>query len=129
MHPLAGGRARAYALDCLTYLGVAAATFPLSAVVRRVSDGQRPSRGLVLGVSTVPPLVAMAWAAVAESGPHRATLGKRRERLEVVTATGERVPFSRALVRNAVKILIPWQLAHVTGVGAAYGGGLTSGIR
>lgn len=47
---------------------------------------------------------------------------ERRERLEVVTATGERIPFSGALVRNAVKIFIPWQLAHVIGVGAAYGG-------
>lgn len=122
MHPLAARRARAYALDCLTFLGVAAATIPLGAVVRRVSDRQKPSRGLVLGISAIPPFVAMAWAALAESGPRRATLGKRREGLEVVTASGERIALSRALVRNAVKIFIPWQLGHVTGIGAAYGG-------
>lgn len=99
-HPLAVRRARAYALDAVGYLGVAAATVPLGMLVRTV--GGEPSRAVVLALSAIPPLVATAWAARAESSTRGATWGKRRLGLRVVAdEDSARLPFGRALVRNA----------------------------
>jgi uncharacterized RDD family membrane protein YckC len=120
MHPLLAARTKAYLRDAVTYLGVAAATVPVGLVLRHEGIGQHP--GFLLAVSAVPPLVASVIAARQESGAHRATWGKRRQGLVVTTSSGERVPFGRALVRNLVKIGIPWQLGHTVAIGAAYGG-------
>ncbi|ACQ79602.1 RDD domain containing protein [Beutenbergia cavernae DSM 12333] len=120
MHPLAIRRAKAYALDALSYLGVAAATVPLGLLVR--SRGE-PSRNAVLAMSAVPPIVATLWAAHAEAATAGATWGKRRMGLEVVDDDGGgRLSYRRALVRNVVKIAVPWQLGHTVAVGAAFGG-------
>lgn len=124
MNPLAARRARAYALDCAGYLGVAAATVPLGLVVRRLAHGN-PSRTLVLGLSALPPVIATVWAALAESGPQGATIGKRRAGLVVVPATSdgrEPITMRQAMVRSVVKILVPWQLGHMVAIGAATGG-------
>lgn len=120
-HPLAVRRARAYALDAVGYLGVAAATVPLGMLVRTV--GGEPSRAVVLALSAIPPLVATVWAARAESSTRGATWGKRRLGLRVVAdEDSARLPFGQALVRNAAKIGVPWQLGHTVAVGAAFGG-------
>lgn len=47
-----------------------------------------------------------------EASRGRGTIGKRRVRLRVGTATGGRLSWLHALVRNALKFL-PWELAHV----------------
>ncbi len=120
MHPLAGARARAYLVDCATSLGVAAAMVPFGAAAHRAGWGAH--RSFVLGVSAVPPLLATVLAARQEAGPRAGTPGKRREGLVVTTGSGAPVPLARALVREAVKIGVPWQLGHVVAVGAAYGG-------
>ncbi|MET1005641.1 MAG: RDD family protein [Propionibacteriaceae bacterium] len=120
MHPLLAARARAYVRDAGTYLGVAAATVPFGLVLRQQGFGQSP--GFLLAVSAVPPLVATLIAAGQESGVHHATWGKRRQSLVVTTMTGQPVSFGRALVRNVVKIGIPWQLGHTVAIGAAFGG-------
>ncbi|WP_309620023.1 RDD family protein [Salinibacterium sp.] len=61
--------------------------------------------------------VTVAFAAL-ESSSREASLGKRARRLRVVdSTTGLRVTFWRALVRNTLKIAVPWSIGHA----AAYG--------
>lgn len=126
MNPLAGVRARAYLVDGVLYLGVAALEVPLGLAAIRF--GWSGNHAFVYAASTVAPVVAAVLAARAESGPHRATVGKRREHLKVVpasTSPGDRdarISFSRALVRNVIKITVPWQLGHTVALGASWGG-------
>lgn len=121
MHPLAVRRTRAHLTDCAGYLGIAAAMIPVGVIVATATDlGSRPWFGHL--VSAVPPAIATVVAARAESGPHRATWGKRREGLEVLGPDGGALPLGPALARNAAKIFVPWQLGHTTAVGAAWGG-------
>ena len=120
MHSLFRARGRAYVLDCLVYLGLAASTVPLGVVFQQQGWGH--AKGLVLAVSAIPPVAATVLAGVQESGVRAATFGKRLVHLEVFTATGDRVPLGRALLRNAVKIGIPWQLGHVVAIGSTFGG-------
>lgn len=116
--PLTGRRAGAYGLDALGYLGIAAAMLPLGLVLLRVAP---PSPEQTIWISAIPPVLAAVWAARAESSPGRATWGKRRRRI-VVDRTGGRLSGPRALVRNLVKIAVPWQIGHVVAIGAASGG-------
>jgi uncharacterized RDD family membrane protein YckC len=121
MHPLAARRCRAHLTDCVGYLGVAAAMVPLGGLVSATTElGRSPLYAHL--VSVVPPAVATVLAARAESGEHRATWGKRRQGLVVGDVEGGRLTFPRALLRNTAKILVPWQLGHMTAVGAAFGG-------
>ena len=121
MHPLARRRCLAHLTDCAGCLGVAASMLPLGAVIVRTTDlASRPLFGHV--ISVVPPVIATVVAARAESGPPRATWGKRRQGLEVVGAGGGAPTPREALVRNAAKILVPWQLGHTVAIGAAWGG-------
>ncbi|MDN5791044.1 MAG: RDD family protein [Micrococcales bacterium] len=124
MHPLAGARARAYLVDCLLYLGIAACEVPVGLVGRR--RGWDRNRRYVYAASAVAPLTAALLAALAEAGPRQATRGKRREGLTVVQVSpgdaSQRVGFARSLVRNVVKIAVPWQMGHVVALGASSGG-------
>jgi len=121
MHPLARRRCLAYLTDAAGYLGIAAAMLPAGVLVAVRTDlGTRPAYGHL--ISTVPPLIATLVAARAESGPHRATRGKRRQDLVVAGPDGGALTPGAALARNAVKILVPWQLGHMTAVSAAWGG-------
>lgn len=121
MHPLARHRCLAHLTDCAGYLGIALSMFPLGAVIVRTTDlASRPWFGHV--VSVVPPVIATVVAARAESGPSRATWGKRRQGLEVVRRDGGAPTPREALVRNAAKILVPWQLGHTATISAVWGG-------
>ncbi|APX32887.1 hypothetical protein BH708_09345 [Brachybacterium sp. P6-10-X1] len=125
MHALARRRATGYLLDCTGYLGIAAAIIPLGLAVNALTD-LGSHRSYAYAVSAVHPAIATVVAARAESGPSRATWGKRRRGLQVKDLRGAAVdeapiPLPRALLRNTVKIFVPWQLGHVTAVGAAYG--------
>lgn len=124
MHRLATARARAYLIDGGLYLGIAAMEVPVGlASIRRGGD---TNRVWVYAASAVAPIVAAIWAARAESGPHQATLGKRRVGVHVVSASASggdaRLSFARGLVRNVVKIAVPWQLGHTVALGASRGG-------
>lgn len=126
--PLVARRTRAYLRDCLGYLALAAALLPIGIPLALHIESPSTARLVGLSTSAIPPVLAALWAARAESTVQGRTWGKRREGLRVVRHqgavahdAGERVPFARALVRNAVKIAIPWQLGHVVAVGAAYG--------
>jgi uncharacterized RDD family membrane protein YckC len=126
MDPLAGARARAYLFDGVLYFGIAALEVPLGLAAIRF--GLAGNRAFVYAASTVAPVVAAVLAARAESGPHQATPGKRREHLKVVpasTSPGDRdaqISITRGLVRNVVKITVPWQLGHTVALGASWGG-------
>src|SRR5690625_240461 len=119
-HSLAKRRSLAYVCDCLGYLGIAAATAPLGLLAHR--RGWGANKAFVLAASTVPPVAAMLVAARQESGPTGATLGKQHQRLQVTSREGHRLSYGRALLRNAIKIAIPWQLGHTVAVGTAFGG-------
>lgn len=120
MQPLLTRRVRAYAWDCAVYLGVAASTAPIGLVINRLGRGGE--RKVALGISALPPVAATVLAAVQEAGPRQATLGKRRDGLVVTDTGGRSLTLSRALIRNAIKIGIPWQLGHVVAIGASFGG-------
>lgn len=121
MNPLARRRALAHLTDGVLYLGIAAATVPVGVLVVTTTD-LGASRTFAHLVSTVPPLVATIVAARAESGPDRATWGKRQQGLQVLGADGGALGRREALLRNTAKIVIPWQLGHVTAISAAWGG-------
>lgn len=121
MHPLAVRRGKAYLLDCLGFVGVGAAMAPFGVVAhRRGLIGARPV--ITHLVSAALPVIATVWTARQESGATRATWGKRRLGLTVTTEDGDTLAFGTALLRNAVKILIPWQIGHTVAIGSAYGG-------
>lgn len=117
---LAGRRGRAYLYDCVVYAGVAAATVPVGALAHAAGWGG--NRAFVLAASAVPPVVATWLAARQESGPARATWGKQRHGLVVTDRGGRPIDHRRALLRNTVKIGVPWQLGHTVAIGAAFGG-------
>lgn len=51
------------------------------------------------------------YFAITEASAWQATLGKRALRIVVVGPGGTRLPFGRAIVREAVRFL-PWEMAH-----------------
>lgn len=116
-HPLAGRRIGAYLLDCIGYLGVAAAELPIGFWAFQQGWGTNPVLMAVL--SSIPPVAATAIAALGEAGERRSTWGKRRLGIRV-DFTGE-AGLGRALVRNTVKIFLPWTIGHVVAFRAANG--------
>ena len=113
-------RARGYLRDCVGYLGIAALEVPLGLTLTGSALASDP---LFLALaSSVPPVAATIIAARAESGHAKATWGKRRESLRVVSIKGHPVSFARALWRNTVKIATPCTLGHVGAFGVANGG-------
>ena len=64
------------------------------------------------------------WTARCESGSSQATPGKRKKGLAVVDArSAQPVGFGRALLRNAIKIALPWELGHTIAFFFATGAG------
>ncbi len=117
---MAGRRSKAYVCDCLSYLAIAVATVPLGLLASAAGWGQ--NQAFVLVASSVPPTAASLLAAYQESRPSGATPGKGRFGVMVTARDGTPISFGRAVVRNAVKIGIPWQVGHLVAVGAAFGG-------
>jgi uncharacterized RDD family membrane protein YckC len=110
-------------LCILVWVAVVAAvgiTLYLTGVTRSI-DGVT---GNIVGFVTLvaPITLALAWR---ESSPKQATPGKRLRRLTVqVVGTGSRVRFGRALLRNAIKLAVPWELGHTVAFTMATGGGI-----
>lgn len=118
MNPLARRRVAAHALDCVSYLGIAAATVPAGLIATRAGLGK--SRRFVVWASAIPVALATTVATAAEA--RGATWGKHRLGLTVERTEGGLLPILSALARNVVKIAIPWQLGHVIAIGASHGG-------
>lgn len=76
---------------------------------------------VVSAVVVVLPVVAgLAWA---EAGRRHASVGKRARHLRVIDArTGAGVSLGRALVRNALKVGLPWTIGHIAVIALATGG-------
>jgi uncharacterized RDD family membrane protein YckC len=64
---------------------------------------------LAIGVLTLPVTLWLAWW---EAAPRGATPGKRLLGLRVAAAGGGDVSFGRSLLRSALKVALPWELAH-----------------
>lgn len=117
MHPLLRSRSQAYVLDSLVHLAVPAALVPVGLLVRRRYN--RPGPRLLHAFSALPPVAATLIASAQES--RRGTWGHRSQGLVVRTTDGQCPGFGRALLRNTIKIGVPWQLGHVVAIGAATG--------
>jgi len=64
-------------------------------------------------VAAVPATVVLG---LLESSDREASIGKRTRHLRVVDAvTGSRVPFQRSILRNTLKIGVPWTIGHAAG--------------
>jgi hypothetical protein len=112
-------RLRAWLIDVLcisgwvTVLAVVGVTLYFTEVLRGLGPNVGNAASFV--VLILPVTVVLSWL---ESGSREATIGKRARRLQVVDATtGSRVSFRRALLRNTVKIALPWQLGHTVAYG------------
>jgi uncharacterized RDD family membrane protein YckC len=58
-------------------------------------------------------LPVVLYFALSECSARRATLGKRRLRLQVVTVSGGQLGVWQSLLRSGIKFL-PWQIAHTS---------------
>nr|WP_285705153.1 RDD family protein [Microtetraspora sp. NBRC 16547] len=71
--------------------------------------GRAVAQLAAMAVLTIP---ATMWLASREASERRATPGKRLLGLAVATRSGETLSRPRAFARSALKLLIPWELAH-----------------
>ena len=111
-----------FAIDAATYLIIPALLFPLGLLLSR--------RGVILTAPAVNAIgfalviaPATVWAAWWETRPRGATPGKRLRRLQVVGERTKALPSPRqALLRNVIKIAVPWELGHTVALGLADAG-------
>ncbi|KAF0258636.1 RDD family protein [Clavibacter michiganensis subsp. michiganensis] len=128
-HP--GDRLIAVLIDWLfmcVWIGlVAAVTVPLFLIGATASLAPVAENAVAALVTVVPITIALA---VMESGPRQSTPGKRARRLVVRDArTGDALPFRRALLRNAVKVALPWAVGHAAVYAIVGTSGTTGGTR
>ena len=112
-------RLAALAIDGATYLIIPALLLPLGLLLvqRGVILGSLAVNALALVLVIAP---ATAWAAWWEARPRGATVGKRLLRLRVVDEKSRALPSGRqAVVRNLIKITLPWELGHTVALGFA----------
>ena len=104
----------AFGVDWLCILGWAAVIAALVGLLRLMGVGWNLDTlggNVVSALALVLPVTVVF--AVQESGRRQATWGKRLRRLRVVDAgSGGRVPLSRTLLRNLLKIAVPWLIGH-----------------
>src|SRR5687768_10424313 len=104
----------AWLIDWLCVLAWVAVTAAVGTAVYLTGATAGLSTGALNVIATatvvVPVTIALAWL---ESSSREATIGKRTRGLRVVDAdSGSRVRFPRALLRNALKIAVPWTIGH-----------------
>ncbi|MBE1877599.1 RDD family protein [Myceligenerans pegani] len=119
MNPDAWRRIAAWLVDWLCFLAwlglVAAVGIPLY-LAGVTGDGSVVTMNVVSALVTAVPLTT--FLAVLEAGPRQASIGKRVAGLRVVGARdGRRLSFGAALVRNALKVAVPWTIGHAAAIG------------
>ena len=119
MNPDAWRRIAAWLVDWLCFLVwlglLAAVGIPLY-LSGATSQWPAVTTNVVSALVTAVPLTI--FLAVLESGTRQATIGKRVLGLKVVGAKdGERLSFGMALLRNALKIAVPWTIGHAAAIG------------
>jgi hypothetical protein len=87
----------------------------LARVLPTLNNGGENLLAFVLLIAPV--TLALSWR---ESSARQATPGKRVRRL-IVTTAGARTSFGRALLRNALKVALPWELGHTVAFTLAFG--------
>jgi len=84
-----------------------------------------PASDLVAALVTVVP--ATVVLSLLESSPREASIGKRTRHLRVVDAvTGSRVSLRRSILRNTLKIGVPWTIRHAAVFSIVQAGGSVS---
>ena len=105
-------------IDCaliLLYAGVLAAVCVPLYRAGIIDDLRLTLANLVAALVLVVPAVLVL--AALEAGPRAGTIGKRAMGLRLTEVHGSRVVFARAVLRNALKLGLPWLIAHA----AVYG--------
>jgi len=104
-------RLAAWLVDWLLISAYAAALVPFGLLISdTVAD--LPVAVLNAGAFVITVLPATVWLAAWEHGGRGATPGKRVLRLQAVGPDGGPPGWRRALLRNAVKLALPWELGH-----------------
>ncbi len=65
-----------------------------------------------VGITLLTVLPYLLYLVLTETGPHHATLGKRRSGIVVISRDGADPGTGSVIVRNLIKVL-PWQLGHM----------------
>ncbi len=108
---LAGRRIVAWCADWLVISGYAAVLVPLGLLLSGHVGRLSPIAGNAVGlVVLVVPMVI--WLAAWERRPGGASPGKRMLRLRVEAQGAAALGWRRSLVRNALKVGLPWELGH-----------------
>ncbi|MFD6139516.1 RDD family protein [Promicromonospora sp. NPDC060271] len=121
MNPEAWRRIVAWLVDWLCFLVwlalVAAVGIPLY-LAGVTGQWSVVTANVVSALVTAVPLTI--FLAVLESGARQASVGKRVMGLEVVAARdGGRLSFASALLRNALKVAVPWTIGHAAAIALA----------
>jgi uncharacterized RDD family membrane protein YckC len=118
VNPEAWRRIVAWLVDWLCFLVwlalVAAIGIPLY-VAGLTGQWSAVTTNVVSALVTAVPLTI--FLAVLESGTRQASVGKRVLGLKVVAARdGGRLSFASALLRNALKVAVPWTIGHAAAI-------------
>ncbi len=105
---------------------VAAVGVPLYLTGRTSAMGPLALNLVGLALVVLPVTIALT---VMECGRYEATPGKLKFGLRVrVDPTGERITWQRSLLRNLLKLGVPWTLGHLAAIALAAGGGIDAQI-
>jgi uncharacterized RDD family membrane protein YckC len=89
-------------------------------------SGRTSALGPLAALVDLPVTVALT---VMECGRYEATPGKLKFGLRVRRdPTGERISWQRSLLRNLLKLGVPWSFGHLAAIGLAAGGGTDAQI-
>lgn len=117
--PLPGRRLLAWLIDWLWILILPVALVPVGWLLGRLGVQFTAAGANLFGFFALV-LPVTLWLAWREAAPRSATPGKRARGLRVVTAASDApIGFGRALLRNLLKVAIPWQLGHTVAFGFA----------
>ena len=105
---------------------VAAVGVPLYLTGRTSGLGPLALNLVGLALVVLPVTIALT---VMECGRYEATPGKLKFGLRVrVDPTGARITWQRSLLRNLLKLGVPWSLGHLGAIAVAAGGGIDAQI-
>ena len=107
-------------------LVVAVVGVPLYLTGRTAAVGPLALNLMGLALVVLPVTVALT---LLECGRYEATPGKLKFGLRVrVDPTGARLSWQRSLLRNLLKLGVPWSLGHLAAIALAAGGGIDAQI-
>lgn len=108
---LAVRRIAAWSIDWLIIVGYAAATVPLGLLLSGWSVQMPPAAWNIVSFALLIAPAAL-WLAIWEARPRGASPGKLLLQLRVRTSDGLAPRTGRSLLRNGLKVALPWELGH-----------------